>query len=41
MKDWHAACARKFFGASEVPVMDYATEELDRLAQQIIRDKPR
>jgi serine/threonine-protein kinase HipA len=39
MKDWHAACARKFFGASEVPVMDYATEELDRLAQQIIRDQ--
>jgi serine/threonine-protein kinase HipA len=36
MKDWHAACAKKFFGTSQVPVLNYTTEELDRLAQQII-----
>lgn len=36
-KDFHPQCARKFFGTKEVPLIDYRHEELDRLAEQIIR----
>ena len=36
-KDFHPRCARKFFGTKDVPLLEYKHEELDRLAEQIIR----
>lgn len=36
-KDFHPNCARKFFGTKEVPLLEYRHEDLDRLAEQIIR----
>ena len=38
-KDFHPGCARKFFGTREAPLLEYRHEELDRLAEQIIRDQ--
>jgi len=35
--DFHARCARKFFGANEAPDMEYTQADMDRLAEQIIR----
>jgi len=35
--DFHPACARKFFGEKEVPVLDYTRENLDSLAERIIQ----
>ena len=39
MKDFHPGCARKFFGQSEAPKLEYAREELDGLAAQIIQSQ--
>ena len=39
MNDFHPACARKFFGQSETPKLEYAREELDGLAAQIIQSQ--
>lgn len=36
-KDFHPGCTRKFFGTKEVPLLEYRHEELDRLAEQVIR----
>lgn len=36
-KDFHPNCARKFFGTKDVPLLQYKHEELDQLAEQIIR----
>ena len=36
-RDFHPHCARKFFGTKEVPLLEYRHEDLDRLAEQIIR----
>jgi serine/threonine-protein kinase HipA len=36
-KDFHPGCARKFFGTRDVPLLEYRHEDLDRLAEQIIR----
>lgn len=36
-KDFHPRCARKFFGMSEAPVLEHRYEDLDHLAEQIIR----
>ena len=36
-KDFHPRCARKFFGTKEVPLLEYRHEDLDRLAEQVIR----
>ena len=36
-KDFHPNCARKFFGTKDVPLLEYKHEELDLLAEQIIR----
>ena len=36
-KDFHPSCARKFFGTKDVPLLEYRHEDLDRLAEQIIR----
>ena len=36
-KDFHPSCARKFFGTKDVPLLEYKHEELDKLAEQVIR----
>lgn len=36
-KDFHPGCARKFFGIKDVPLLEYRHEELDQLAEQVIR----
>lgn len=36
-KDFHPQCARKFFGTKDIPLLDYRLEDLDRLAEQVIR----
>ena len=36
-KDYHPGCVRKFFGTSEVPLLEYCHEDLDQLAEQVIR----
>ena len=36
-KDFHPNCARKFFGTKEAPLLEYKHEELDQLAEQVIR----
>lgn len=36
-KDFHPGCARKFFGTKDVPLLEYGHEDLDRLAEQVIR----
>lgn len=38
-KDFHAKCAKKFFGTEKVPVLDYTCEDLERLAIQVIKDQ--
>lgn len=37
--DMHAACARKFFGTTVVPLLDYSIEQLDELAKEVIQDQ--
>lgn len=36
-RDFHPHCARKLFGTKEVPLLEYRHEDLDRLAEQVIR----
>lgn len=36
-KDFHAHCARKFFGTVEAPRMEYTQSDMDQLAEQIIK----
>ena len=38
-KDFHPSCARKFFGTKDVPLLEYKHEDLDRLAEQVIRSQ--
>ncbi len=38
-QDFHATCARKFFGTSVPPLLEYRREELDALAAQIIQSQ--
>lgn len=38
-KDFHPRCARKFFGTKEVPLFEYRHEDLDRLAEEVIRSQ--
>lgn len=35
--DFHPQCAKKIFGVLEAPLLEYRHEDLDRLAEQIIR----
>ena len=35
--DFHPGCTRKFFGTKDVPLLEYRHEELDLLAEQVIR----
>ena len=37
--DFHPQCARKFFGTKDVPLLEYRHEELDLLAEQVIRSQ--
>lgn len=37
--DFHAKCAKKFFGTKSVPVLDYTCEDLEKLAIQVIKDQ--
>ena len=37
LKDFHPGCARKFFGTKDVPLLEYKHEDLDTLAEQVIR----
>ena len=36
-KDFHPQCVKKFFGLREAPLLDYRHDELDSLAEQVIR----
>ena len=36
-KDFHPQCAKKFFGVQEMPTLEYRHEDLDELAEQVIR----
>jgi len=36
-KDMHPACAKKFFGTTVIPTLDYTTEHLEELAKQVIQ----
>ena len=36
-KDFHPGCARKFFGTKDVPLLEYKHEDLNQLAEQVIR----
>lgn len=38
-KDFHPRCARKFFGTEEAPLLEYRHEDLDRLAEEVIRSQ--
>ena len=38
-KDFHPQCAKKFFGLQEAPLLNYRHEELDKLAEQVIRSQ--
>ena len=37
--DFHPACAKKFFGTKEVPLLDYTMDEIDKLASQVIENQ--
>ena len=36
-RNYHPQCARKFFGMRDAPLLEYRHEDLDQLAEQIIR----
>ena len=36
-RDFHPACARKFFGSNAVPILPYTRENMSELAHQVIR----
>lgn len=38
-RDFHPGCARKLFGTKAVPLLEYRHEDLDLLAEQIIRSQ--
>lgn len=37
--DFHPACAKKFFGTKEVPLLNYTMAEIDALASQVIEEQ--
>ena len=37
--DFHAKCAKKFFGTERIPALDYTCDELEKLAVQVIKDQ--
>lgn len=36
-RDFHPNCARKFFGTKDAPILEYKHEDLNQLAEQVIR----
>ena len=38
-KDFHPHCAKKMFGIAKAPLLEYRYEELDKLAEQVIRSQ--
>ena len=38
-KDFHPNCAKKIFGSRDVPLLEYRHEDLDNLAEQVIRSQ--
>ncbi len=38
-KDYHPACARKLFGASQAPVLGYCRSEIGDLAKEVVRSQ--
>ncbi len=36
-KDFHSGCARKLYETKDVPLLEYKHEDLDQLAEQVIR----
>ncbi|MBF1062638.1 MAG: HipA domain-containing protein [Prevotellaceae bacterium] len=38
-KDFHPHCAKKMFGIAKAPLLEYKYEELDKLAEQVIRSQ--
>ena len=36
-RDFHPACARKFFGSTDVPIIPYTRDNMSELARQVIR----
>lgn len=36
-KDFHPRCSRKFFGTDVAPLLEYRHEDLDKLAEEVIR----
>lgn len=36
-RDFHPNCARKFFGTKDAPILEYKHDDLNQLAQQVIR----
>ena len=36
-QDYHAACARKFFGVSPAPILDYTRADMESLAAELIQ----
>lgn len=39
VNDMHPACIKRFFGTTTMPLLDYTSDELDKLAEQIIREQ--
>ena len=39
LEDFHPQCAKKFFGVEETPTFEYRHEDLDELAEQVIREQ--
>lgn len=37
--DFHASCARRFFGVSPAPTLDYARADMDSLAKELIQSQ--
>ena len=38
-KDFHPGCARKFFGIKDAPSLEYRHEDLESLAEHVIRSQ--
>ena len=36
-RDFHPNCARKFFGTKDAPILEYKHDDLNQLAEQVIR----
>lgn len=37
LRDFHPNCARKFFGTKDAPILEYKHDDLNQLAEQVIR----